>query len=60
MLHLNHEKFNKRYGIYLRKHGTIIIILIEEFGAKTAQVMIFGDFLKCWEILSLFHRYTVF
>ena len=35
-------------------------MIIEELGAKTAQVTIFSDFLKYWEILGFFHSCTVF
>ena len=33
---------------------------MEELGAKTAEVTIFNDFLKYWEILVFFHSCTVF
>ena len=31
-----------------------MLLVIEELGAKTAKVTIFGDFLKYWEILGFF------
>ena len=34
--------------------------VIEELGAKTAEVTIFSDFLKYWEILGFFCSCTVF
>ena len=56
----NYNNYHKVYNVYKQLERRIYNIIYEGIGTKTAQVTIFSDFLKYWEISGFFVTATLF